>query len=114
MLLANISNFCSDTAKLLQFLGYAILIFKVSIPIIIVVLGMMDFGKAVVAEKDDEIKKQAVKLGRRALAGVIIFFIPTIVDWVFTGITGADNTFDNCKGCLLNPTNSEKCTIPEA
>lgn len=99
-----ISNFCNSAAGLLQYLGYAIFIFKIAIPLIIIVFGMMDFGKAVVAEKDDEIKKNAIKLGRRAIAGVIIFFIPSIIIWLFKTIPGykADE-FSVCETCLLKP-----------
>ena len=81
MLLEGVSDFCNSASGLLQYLGSAIFIFKVAIPIVIIVFGMMDFGKAVVAEKDEEIKKNAIKLGRRAIAGVIIFFIPSIIIW---------------------------------
>ena len=107
MLLANesISTFCSKTAGLLQYVGYALTIFKIAIPLIIIIFGMMDFGKAVVAEKDDEIKKNAIKLGRRAIAGVIIFFIPSVIIWLFKTIPGykADE-FAVCETCLLKPT----------
>ncbi len=109
MLLADITTFCNKSSNLLQFVGYAILIFKVAIPVIIIVLGMMDFGKAVVSEKDEDIKKQAVKLGRRALAGVIIFFIPTVVNWVFDGISSAGDSFNTCTECLFHPTQNT-CT----
>ena len=111
MLLANttLTGFCTSTATMLRFVGYAILIFKVAIPIIIIVLGMMDFGKAVVSEKDEDIKKQAVKLGRRALAGLIIFFIPTVINWLFSTVPGATNgDLAICRECLLNAT-SDTC-----
>ena len=108
MLLAvNIANFCNDTKELLGFVGYILLIFKIIIPLIIIIYGMIDFGKAVVAEKDDDIKKSAKSLGRRAIAGIIIFFIPTIVIWVFGQITeyGSDKKgFEVCEKCLLHPT----------
>lgn len=108
MLLAEegIKNFCTKTGGLLEYVGYALLIFKIAIPLIIIVLGMMDFGKAVVSEKDEDVKKQAVKLLRRAIAGVIIFFIPTIVIWIFKTIDGFKEdagNFKNCETCLLKP-----------
>ena len=100
------SKFCTETAGLLQYIGYALLVFKIAIPFIIIVFGMMDFGKAVVSEKDDDIKKQAVKLGRRAVAGIIIFFIPSIVAWIFGTIadyTSGKESFTTCETCLLHP-----------
>ena len=109
---ADISEFCTKTAELLRFVGYLLLIFKIVIPMIIIVYGMIDFGKAVVAEKDDDIKKSAKSLGRRAIAGIIIFFIPTIVVWVFgqIGTYGSDKLkFQTCEDCLLHPM-GESCT----
>ena len=68
---------------------------------------MLDFGKAVVAAKDDEIKASAKSLGRRAVAGLIIFFIPTLVMWIFEALAPKyeDDTseFTNCKNCILHP-----------
>jgi len=115
MLLANesITTFCSKTAGLLQYVGYALTIFKIAIPLIIIIFGMMDFGKAVVSEKDEDVKKQAVKLLRRAIAGVIIFFIPTLVIWIFETINDYSNNegnFTNCKNCLLHPS---ECVVSE-
>ena len=112
MFAVDIAQFCTDTKGLLNFVGYLLLIFKIVIPMIIIVYGMIDFGKAVVAEKDDDIKKSAKSLGRRAIAGIIIFFIPTIVIWVFKQIStyNADREgFDVCENCLLYP--ATKCEI---
>ena len=104
----NLTGFCSSAVPMLKFVGYAILIFKIAIPIIIVVLGMMDFGKAVISEKDDDIKKQAVKLGRRVLAGIVIFFIPTIIEWLFGTVDGATNSdLKVCSKCILDVTGGE-------
>ena len=104
LLVSSLQNFCNEASNLLQVLGYIIIIFKVAIPLIIIVLGMMDFGKAVVSEKDEDIKKQAIKLGRRALAGLVIFFIPTVIYWIFDGVTGANNEdLKKCKECIFSP-----------
>jgi hypothetical protein len=112
MLLASesIATFCSKTAGLLQYVGYALTIFKIAIPLIIIIFGMMDFGKAVVSEKDEDVKKQAVKLMRRAIAGIIIFFIPTFVIWIFETINDYsenEGQFNTCKQCLLHPSQCE-------
>ena len=101
-------GFCGQTAEMLKVVGWILTIFKIAIPIIIIALGMFDFGKAVVSSDDDEIKKQAKTLGRRAMAGLIIFFIPTIVLWIFTTLTnyevlGDKEDFETCKTCILKP-----------
>jgi Na+/proline symporter len=106
MFLINIAQFCNDTKELLTFVGWIITIFKIAIPLVIIIYGMIDFGKAVVAEKDDDIKKSAKTLLRRAIAGIIIFFVPAIVLWIFGQITDYSSTsgsFETCQNCLLHP-----------
>ena len=67
-----------------------------------------DFGKAVIANKDDEIKKSAKSLVMRAIAGVIIFFVPTLLNFVVELIGGEDNVYNGdfatCTHCMLEPT----------
>jgi surface polysaccharide O-acyltransferase-like enzyme len=109
MLLANIeiSEFCSKTAAILQFVGYIVTVIKIAIPLLIIILGIIDFGKAVVAAKDDKMKDSAKSLGRRLIAGVVIFFIPSIVMWLFESLTeyNSENkdAFNNCRTCILHP-----------
>lgn len=104
----DIATFCSKSAGVLQFVGYALTIVKIAIPIIIIAYGILDFGKAVVASKEDEIKTSAKRLLWRAVAGVIIFFIPSIVMWLFSTVdkyaeaTSGDK-FKTCERCILTP-----------
>lgn len=102
----DISTFCSGTGSVLQFVGYIITIIKIAMPILIIVFGILDLGKAVVSSKEDEIKTSAKKLMWRIVAGIFIFFIPSIVIWIFGEISeykDASAGFDNCKNCLLHP-----------
>lgn len=108
----NVGEFCTKASEVLQFAGWALTFFKVAIPILIVVLGMLDFGKAVVAKEDDEIKKQTKKLVYRAVAGIIIFFIPSIVLWLFSVVGDYSEAqekaeFDVCSKCILVPWGTE-------
>ncbi len=80
---AGISTFCADTHSLLGLVGWAITIFKIAIPLIIIVLGVIDLGKAAVSSKPEEIKKSAISLVWRFVGGIVIFFIPTIIMLVF-------------------------------
>ncbi len=110
-------SFCVQTAEMLRIIGWVLTIFKIGIPIIIIALGMLDFGKAVISSEEDEIKKQAKTLGRRAVAGLAIFFIPTLVLWIFEELTPystiADEAdFNVCKVCILRPWNTTDCKNP--
>lgn len=108
MLGFDIASFCGEAGSILQFVGYILTLVKVAIPLVIIIYGIMDLGKAVVASKEDEIKTGAKRLMWRAVAGVAIFFIPSIVLWLFGTIanynTGSEG-FDNCQTCILAPWN---------
>lgn len=63
---------------------------QIGIPIILIILGMLDLGKAVVASKEDEIKSAQKLLIKRAIYAVAIFFVVLLVQLVF-GLV-ADNS----------------------
>ena len=63
---------------------------QIGIPIILIILGMLDLGKAVVASKEDEIKSAQKLLLKRAIYAVAIFFVVLLVQLVF-GLV-ADNS----------------------
>ena len=104
---ATVSDFCNSTKDLLRIVGIVLYIFKIAIPIIIIALGMFDFGKAVVAEKEDEIKKQTKRLIYRVIAGIVIFFIPTLVNLIFTTAVpeyeSESSDLSICSDCVLKP-----------
>lgn len=105
MFLANMT-FCADTAEIWSVVGKILFIFKIVIPLLIIIFGMMDLGKAVVASKDDEIKKAIKSLAMRAIAGIVIFFIPTLVGVVFSivdSFSEVENDYNVCKNCIVSP-----------
>jgi len=102
------TTYCSDPnfIKPFKFLGRIFTILKILIPIIIIGFGAFDLSKAVVASKDDEIKKSIRSLAMRALAGIIIFFVPTIVNLVFTLVDDWNQystDYSKCSRCISNP-----------
>jgi hypothetical protein len=108
------TGFCYNSANIWQVVGYILLVFKIVIPIILIIFGMLDLGKAVIASKDDEIKKAMKSLAMRAIAAVVIFFIPTIVGLVMGLVSnfsssGAESDYNVCRSCLTAP-NKTTCS----
>lgn len=66
---------------------------QVGIPIILIILGMLDLGKAVVASKEDEIKNAQKMLIKRAIYAVAIFFVVLIVQLVFGLLSSAGDEY---------------------
>ena len=109
VMLGALNEFCTQMAGPLKFVGIILWVFKIAIPVIIFVMGMIDLGKAVTASKDDEIKKAMKQLMIRLISGILIFFIPTIVMFVFRllGDFGTAEDLVNfkvCEDCILRPT----------
>ena len=73
-------------------------IIQIAVPILLIVWGSLDLGKAVMANDDKEIKGATTKLIKRAVSAVIVFFIPWIVD-LLMGIV-ATNSDDKAKDAL--------------
>ena len=97
---------CTDLWSIWQLLGYVLTVFKIVIPIIIIVFGIIDLGKAVVASKDDKIKKSIKSLAMRAVAGVFIFFVPTLVGAIFKMVGSFNDLkaeYSVCSTCISSP-----------
>lgn len=105
------TTFCGETAGIWRFIGYVIHIIRMAIPIIIILLGTLDLGKAVIGGDDDKIKSARKSFIMRIVYGVAIFFVFPIVETIF-GLLGADITSGNakiCYTCAKKP-NSNACT----
>ena len=78
--------------SLINIVATVVTIIKIGVPIILVVLGMIDMGKAVASQKEDEIKKGQKTLISRCVAAGIVFFVVAIVQLLFNIIGQDDNS----------------------
>ena len=106
-------SFCSkNTVKgAFRVIGWVIIFLKILVPIIIIGLGSFDVFKAVTAGKSDEVGKSVKTLVMRVIAGIIVFLVPTLMDFVIKFVSGGeeiyseqDGTFKNCTYCMFHPT----------
>lgn len=83
---------------ILQFVRKGVIpIIQIGVPIILIVFGMLDLGKAVIAGKEDEIKKNQQMLIKRAISAVAVFFVVTLVTLIF-GIFAQSGTDSDVEG----------------
>ena len=94
-----------SVASIFNLIGKIIEIFQIAIPIILVVLGLISLGKAVVASKDDEVKKATTGLVKKLVLAAAIFFIVAIVKLVLTLVGG--QTMNTCWDMINNPWDSK-------
>lgn len=55
---------------------------RIIVPILVILFGTLDFAKAVIAGKEDEMTKAKKTFTKRILAGVAFFLIPVIINVV--------------------------------
>lgn len=86
-------------------------VIKIAIPILLIIFGMLDLGKAVVASKEDEIKKGQQTFVKRLVAAIIVFFVSLVVSIVVKFASSKeDPTIINCMNCFINGTvNDSSC-----
>ena len=53
---------------------------QIAVPILIILLGTIDFGTAVISSKEEGMKKAQTKFITRIFIGVCVFLVPVIMD----------------------------------
>ena len=67
---------CNGLLPVVQFIRRGIFpIIQIGIPIILIIMGSIDLGKAVMSSDDKEIKGATSKLIKRVIMAVAIFFV---------------------------------------
>lgn len=79
-------------------------IIQIGIPILLILMGSIDLGKAVLSSDDKEIKGATGRLIKRVVAAVAVFFVVTIVNLVMgmfddTGVNKDGNNTETWYEC---------------
>ena len=86
----NFMNICGDGSKLQpiwSIVGTIINLIMIAVPIALIIFGMIDLGKAVIASKEDEVKKATKLLGKRFLYAIGVFAVVWFVTFVFDTVS---------------------------
>ena len=79
---------CSSIPE--QILDITHLIYKaiqIGVPIILIIVGMFDMGKAITQQKEDEIKKAQSLLVKKAIAAGLVFLMFSLVQLVVSVVS---------------------------
>ena len=68
-----------EVYRAMGMVGRILLLMKILIPIVIVVIASIHFGKSVISQDDSDIKQLFMDLLKKVMIGVIVFFTPTII-----------------------------------
>ena len=85
------SGTCGFSQRLIHWIANIIRWVKYIIPVAVIVLGILDFIKAMSANKEDEMKKAQQRFIRRLIAAALIFIAPFIIEFVLDKLGFAAN-----------------------
>ena len=98
-----ILEFCGDTKDIWILIGKVVWILQIAIPVIIILLGTLDLGKAVMAGEEKKIKEAQNMFIKRLIYGVAVFFVVMIVKAVFGFVSNATSSVNStCFSCVAH------------
>lgn len=102
--------------KIINIVHVIILAIQIFVPIVLVIFGMLDLAKAVMAQKEDEIKKGQQTFIKRVIAAIIVFFVVTVVKMILSFLADGtgEGTIYQCVNCFVEGTSSASCTAAGA
>lgn len=100
-------NSSAFPSALPKFTRILISILQIFTPIMLIVLGMIDFMKAVAGENSEGFDKAKKKFVNRIIAGCAVFLVFTIVKFAVSSFATSDNAYMQCASCFIN--NSNNC-----
>jgi len=74
---------------------------QIGVPVLLIFFGMLDLGKAVMAQKEDEIKKGQQMFIKRLVTAAIVFLVFFVVQLVM-GLVAPEEGVMSCARCLIN------------
>ena len=88
-------------ASLPIYISNVVKLFKILVPIMLVVMGMIDFARATIASDEKQMKESQSRFIRRVLAAVIVFLVIAVIQFVFSAIS-TNNKMTGCLNCFVN------------
>ena len=67
------------TVEAMDFLDGMIGYIRIFVPILLIILGIVDFASAIIAQDQEALKKCGTKFVKRIIAAVAVFFVPSVV-----------------------------------
>ena len=95
--------------NLAELIHTIITLLKFGIPILLIIFGMIDFGKGVAAKKEDEIKAGQNMFFKRVISAILVFFVVTIVQVVINFVDdhagSSESSAWRCANTIMNGRN---------
>ena len=79
---------CADLAPFMRIINYLMNIVKFIVPVVLIVLIVVDFLKAVTTNDEKKMREAKNIALKRIFYAIILFLVPTIVSIIFRGLGG--------------------------
>lgn len=102
----------SNLQPVMNIIHIVITAIQIGVPIILIIFGMIDLGKAVISSKDDEVKKAQKSALRRLIYAVAVFLVVWLVKLVMSSIpkifpeAEGTSSWQGCWACISSPKSS--------
>ena len=91
----------ADVLRILKFVFILIDLVFFIVPIGLIIMLMIDFGKNVIAGKEDEMKKNLNMVIKRIIYCVVLFLVPTITNFVISLVgTDGESAVSKATACI--------------
>lgn len=77
---------CGELGFIMRILGFLMKLLKIAVPITLILLIVIDFAKAVIANDDKKMHEATSVAGKRLVYALVIFLVPTIVRLIFNQV----------------------------
>ncbi len=84
---------CNGLGPVVTLLKNVVRLIQFFVPMLLIVFGILDLGKAVIASKEDEMKAAQKILIKRVIYALVIFLVVTIVTYLM-GLVGSTDWKD--------------------
>lgn len=101
----DMEGICDDLGPVLRIVGIALKLIQYAVPILLIVIGSIDFAKATMGKDEKEIKEAQNKFMKRGIMALVVFLIVPIVSVLMTLVSG--DGYKDCMQCISKPFNSE-------
>ncbi len=77
--------------QLFNVVSLIIRIIQIAVPILLIIFGMIDFAKSVVAKSEDDVKKYRKNFTSRLISAIVVFLVVWIVQFAVSLISTVED-----------------------
>lgn len=67
-------------------------VIKIAVPILLIIFGMIDFAKSVVAKNEDDVKKYRKNFTSRLISAIVVFLLIYIIQLAINLVSSVEDT----------------------